>query len=248
MAPTQISIGLVEPVALFRDALAGFIESQPGLRVEFAVASNDDLKGLASPQVDVLLVGASLVRTTFSPRDFIESWQAHAPGSRIILLTDCTSRQAITAFLRNGLRGYLIRASLTMLELIEAIYAVHEGSIKLCHETRQILFQPSPNQAHFTPKEIEIIRALPRLRDVKRTVLAQELRISPANLNNYISEIAQKLGVFGVDGIVERSYEVGILGAVDLSDRSGNPPPTVRLLGDPFADAPTDAEPQILTA
>lgn len=232
MASTQIAVGLVEPIALFRDALAGFIESQPGLRVEFAVAADSEVAAIAPSGLDVLLVGASLVRTTFSPRDFVEAWQTLLPESRVVLMTDCCSRQAITAFLRNGLRGYLIRANLTMLDLIEAIYAVHDGSIKLCHETRQILFNPSPVQIHMTGKELEVIRALPRLRHLKRTVLARELQISPANLNNYISEIAQKLEVYGVDGIIERSYELGLLGAIEQSARIFYTPAAVRFVDD----------------
>jgi hypothetical protein len=39
--------------------------------------------------------------------------------------------------------------------------------------------------------------------------------MSPANLNNYISEIAQKLDVFGVDGIIDRAFELGLLSVVE---------------------------------
>ena len=39
--------------------------------------------------------------------------------------------------------------------------------------------------------------------------------MSPANLNNYISEIAHKLGVYGADGIIDRAFELGLLAVVD---------------------------------
>lgn len=219
MASAQTTVGLVEPVALFRDAIAGFIDSQPGLRVEFAIASQCELQSVCAPRVDVLLLGASLLRTTFSPQAILDEWQSLLPDGRIILMTDCCARQAMTTFLRCGLRGYLIRAHLGMLDLIEAIHAVADGSIKLCHHTRQILFAPEPDNVSLTKRELEVVCALPQLRDKKRAIVARELGMSPANLNNYISEIAHKLGVYGADGIIDRAFELGLLAVVEEKER-----------------------------
>lgn len=215
MAWAQTTVGVVEPVALFRDAIAGFIDSQPGLQVDFAVASDCGMKDACVSPPDVLLIGAALTRTTFSPQAMLEQWQSLLPGSHIILMTDCQARKAITSFLRCGLRGYLIRAGLTMPELIEAIHTVAGDSIKLCHQTRQILFSPEPCNVNLTRRELEVIWALPQFRTKKRVIVAEELGMSPANLNNYISEIAQKLDVFGVDGIIDRAFELGLLSVVE---------------------------------
>jgi DNA-binding NarL/FixJ family response regulator len=220
MALAQTTVGVVEPVALFRDAIAGFIDSQPGLRVEFAVASERELVSACAPSTDVLLLGAALTRTTFSPQDMLEQWQTLLPGNNIILMTDCQARKAITAFLRCGLRGYVIREGLTMPELIEAIHVVADGSIKLCHQARQILFGPELCNVNLTHRELEVIWALPRLRTTKRVIVARELGMSPANLNNYISEIAQKLDVFGADGIIDRAFELGILAVIDKKENT----------------------------
>lgn len=219
MALAQTTVGIVEPVALFRDAIAGYIDSQPGLQVEFAVASERELIDACVPSAEVLLIGAALTRTTFSPQDMLGQWQTLLPGSHMVLLTDCQARKAITSFLRCGLRGYLIRAGLTMPELIEAIHVVAGGGLKLCHQTRQILFAPAPCIANLTRRELEVIWALPQLRTTKRTVVARELGMSPANLNNYISEIAQKLDVFGAEGIIDRAFELGLLSVVDKVDK-----------------------------
>lgn len=218
MALAQTTVGVVEPVALFRDAIAGYIDSQPGLQVEFAVASERELISTCAPSTEVLLLGAALTRTTFSPQDMIDQWQALLPGSHTILMTDCHARKAITSFLRCGLRGYLIRDGLTMPELIEAIHVVAGGSIKLCHQTRQILFSPEPCNVNLTRRELEVVWALPQLRTKKRVIVARELGMSPANLNNYISEIAQKLDVFGVDGIIDRAFELGLLSVVEKKE------------------------------
>jgi hypothetical protein len=49
-------------------------------------------------------------------------------------------------------------------------------------------------------------------------MVARDLGMSPANLNNYISEIAQKLDVFGADGIIDRAFELGILAVIDKKE------------------------------
>jgi hypothetical protein len=55
-------------------------------------------------------------------------------------------------------------------------------------------------------------------------MVARELGMSPANLNNYISEIAQKLDVFGADGIIDRAFELGLLAVVDKRETTQESP------------------------
>lgn len=211
MVVSQISVALIEPVDLYRDLMVTCIDDQPSLKVEFAVRALAECDTATCSRVDVVVASLYLAHSLVVPSAILSELQSYFPDTRIIVISDCRARRAITAFLRCGARGYLIRNSMRSVELLQAVHVVAEGSLILSSESREIVLAPEPEVITFRPRELDIIRILPEFKHRPRVEIARELRMSLANLNNRISNIAIKLNATGIQGIVDRCFELGVI-------------------------------------
>lgn len=239
MATTPTVIGLVEPIRALRDIIIEHtVHYETGCTISFAVSHQHDLRGLSAPDVNVLVVGISLRHTTFFPPAWLAFWAEVAPNARPLVVTDCDTRRAIASFLRSGARGYFVREHYSKFELFRGISEVAEGRIALSSYAAQLMFgeePPTPLQA----REMQVLQALPLKKKMwTRKEIAELIRMSPRNLDNYISDIGRKLNV-SPDFIVEHSLTHGLISAVDDPRVALTEPPTIDEPSHPTAPAPS---------
>jgi DNA-binding NarL/FixJ family response regulator len=215
MTTSPIVIGLVEPIRALRDIfIEHSVHFDTGCTISFAVSDALELRGVEAHDVNVLVVDVSLKHTTFFPPAWIAYWMQIAPHASPLVITDCQTKRAMSSFLRSGARGYFIREHYSKFELFRGIAEVAAGRIALGSMSTQIMLgedAPLP----LLPRERQVLQALP-LRKVmwNRKQIAELVGMSYRNLDNYISDIGQKLAI-SPDHIVDFALTHGLISAVD---------------------------------
>ena len=129
------------------------------------------------------------------------------PGSRFIVLTVHCGDDDIRRALDAGARAYLIKTA-SGPELIETVRAVHAG---LHHLSREVAVRMTeyPVAAHLTPREMDVLKLLPR--GLSNKEIAARLDVSETTAKWFVKNILQKLGVSDRTAAVTAALERGIL-------------------------------------
>ncbi|MGA2823989.1 MAG: response regulator transcription factor [Bacteroidales bacterium] len=192
----QISVGIVEDHAAFRQSLVFLISSFSEYKVEWAFASAEE--ALKNPTVtDVLLLDINL--PNLSGIDAIPLFNERFPGQKIMMLTIQEDEDSILKAIRNGADGYILKKT-SPPKILEAIQQVYEGGAALTPMVaKQILklFKPvkvtGDTQFDLTPRENEILNLI--VQGIANSAIADKLFISLQTVRNHIKKIYEKLQV-----------------------------------------------------
>jgi DNA-binding NarL/FixJ family response regulator len=208
-----IRLGLVEPCALSRDLMACAFSFQPDLEVQFAGSGIHELPGdMRMHDVDVLVLTLSFHGRLEPPATLLAPYRSVYPHARTVVLSDTRVYTTISALLRWGIDGYLIWDTIRLVELIDAVRTVAEGSLVLCPTAREILYRDGFNGPRLSAKELEVVRALAAARDYSRKEAAAMINVGYKTFNVHVRNILAKLGTYGGGpAIVERCRELGLI-------------------------------------
>jgi two-component system NarL family response regulator len=118
------------------------------------------------------------------------------PAARILVLTSFGEREKVTAALRGGALGYLLKDS-SADDLFAAIRTVCGGNLFLPQQlAADLLVQPpapAPTGGQLTERELDVLRLLVQGRS--NPEIAQALYISATTVRSHVTNILTKLNV-----------------------------------------------------
>jgi len=176
---------------------------------EDAVSAFDKIPEL-SP--DIVLMDLSLHISAISTVEATAKLKADFPSAQVIILTADDSIESIMSALKAGASGYLLQ-TVSILELQEAIYAVHEGGSVLTPSVAQkvlaVMSHPVVKLLTATEREIEILELL-ALGSTNKSI-AKHLSLSVRTVEAHVHKIFQKFGVASRTEAVMAAIRAGLI-------------------------------------
>jgi DNA-binding NarL/FixJ family response regulator len=212
----------------FRAGIVTLLRSLPGTEVVGEAATGEEAVVRAVRDgADVVLMdlsmpgGGGLAATERLTRD--------APHIAVLVLTMSGEDASVTAALRAGARGYLVKGA-SRAEVERALRTVAEGGVVLgasvAHRVASLVggpqVAPSPQLADLSLREREVLDLMARGMD--NGEIARRLVLSPKTVRNVVSSIFGKLHTSDRVQVVLRAREAG-LGGDSRSTRPGTIPP-----------------------
>jgi DNA-binding NarL/FixJ family response regulator len=206
MATRRIRVMIVDDHELVRAGVSAILAGQPDVTVVAEASSaSEAIRLFRTEQPDV-----TLLDLTMPDMNGVEAMRAirdEFPDSRFIVLTVHCGDDDIRRALDAGAKAYLLKTAPGP-ELIETVRAVHAG---LRHLSREVADRMAeyPVAAHLTPRELEVLKLLPR--GLSNKEIAARLDVSETTAKWFIKNILQKLGVNDRTAAVTTALERGIL-------------------------------------
>lgn len=201
------SFGIIEPNYFLRTTFTEFLSSFAKVDILFSSPEIKELKenslsALFCPP-DVLLFGSDLSTMEIIYSD-LQYLKAKMPGTKVLLMTSCTSPAMAANFLRAGADGHMVRPSRVkdlssrVKELIDAIEAVQNQGGYLCGQSvmmvRQYLSTSSQSlEKQLTLREQEIVAHVKTGNSSKQ--IAALLHVSLPTVNFHLQNVYKKLDV-----------------------------------------------------
>jgi DNA-binding NarL/FixJ family response regulator len=196
----EISVAVVDDQRLFRESIAGMLESEELLRV-VGTGSNGveavELVRQMRPQV-------VLMDIRMPEMDGIEATRqikAEFPETRVILLATFVKDEYALDGLEAGANGFILKDS-SLAGLVAAIRAVYSGeqviASSITHRMVQMLGHQTSEKSQradgLTEREVEMLRLIAKGMLAKE--IARALSVSEKTVRNHLSSIYHKLDIY----------------------------------------------------
>lgn len=206
---------LVDDHRIVREGLRALLEKRPGMTI---IAETGDGRSAIQlscqfhPDVVIMDVGLPDLNGIDATREIL----SQVPGVRIIALSMHSDRRFVTAMLKAGALGYLLKDS-AFKELREAIQAVMKNQIYLSPVIAQTIIK---DYTHFSPKleisafsiltgrEREVVQLLAEGRSTKE--IASSLHISIKTVETHRQRIMEKLGLHSLAELTKYAVREGL--------------------------------------
>jgi DNA-binding NarL/FixJ family response regulator len=198
-AHPKARILVVDDHAIFREGVTLLLHRDPQIHVIAEAANAQDAVALAAKeQPDIILLDVDLAG--FDALDIIESLQAAAPQTRIVLLTGVRGAELQTRALKLGARGFVSKEQSAEV-LLKAVRKVREGELWFDRGTVDTavtrLLRGDPDDGavatSFTRREFEIVRLIGD--GMKNDEIAERLGVSEKTIRNHLTIIFEKAGI-----------------------------------------------------
>ncbi len=206
------------------------VSNQPiflfGLQVQLEVldpqiniigVSDDATKAMVSiaeVSPDIVLMDLNLHVSAFTSIEATSKLKNEIPAAQVIILTADDTVDSIMNALKAGASGYLLK-TVTIVELQEAIYAVHKGGSVLTPAVAQkvlsVMSHPVVKLLTATDREIEILELL-AFGSTNKSI-ARELSLSVRTVEAHVHKIFQKFGVASRTEAVMAAIRAGLISA-----------------------------------
>jgi DNA-binding NarL/FixJ family response regulator len=237
----MIRVLVVDDHALVRDGLRVLLDNEADIEICGEAADGESaVERVARLRPDVVLMDISMpgVGGLEATRTIV----AHAPGTRVLILTTFESEERIFESLRSGASGFLVKDS-DAAELRRAVRLIASGDALLSpRATGQLIqdFATRPENRRADPSELEWLTD--REREVMALVaagltndeIASRLVISAATAKTHVSRAMRKLHCHDRAQLVVLAYETGlVVPAGRFTDASTGrlQPPAARFAG-----------------
>lgn len=197
-----MKILLVDDHVLFREGLAGLINSQPDLAVVGAAeTAADAINKACTLKPDIILMDFGLPDGT--GLDASRAILNTNPEAKIIFLTMHEDDDRLFEALRCGAKGYLLKNT-SVNELLSFIRGVEKGEAAITRSTASRLLDhfaqsaPTPSAPTaeldvLTSRELEVLQELNT--GATNREIAERLVISERTVKNHVSNILSKLNL-----------------------------------------------------
>ncbi|MEA5604128.1 response regulator transcription factor [Nostoc sp. UHCC 0252] len=199
----MIKVLLVDDQGLIRQGLRALLELESDLEIVGEAENGEqaiDCVAEFQPDVVLLDIRMPIMDGVAATREI----QKRFPKTKILVLTTFDDDEYVSAALRNGAMGYLLKDTPSE-ELAVAIRAVYKGYTQLGPGiVRKLLTQFSnaiPTQSppvpssltELTPREKEVLRLIAT--GASNREIAQELYISEGTVKNHVTNILNRLNL-----------------------------------------------------
>lgn len=210
----SVRVVIVDDHPLFRDGLRGALASMPGIEVVGEAGDGDaavEVVERLSPDVvlmDLQLPGRDGVAATRAVR-------SSRPATAVLVLTMLDGDEAITAALRAGASGYLLKGA-DRAEIERAVTSVAAGGmvvgagIAVRVRTWFATGAAAPSVAfpQLTQREQQVLDLVAR--GLTNSAIARRLMISDKTVRNHVSAVFAKLGVNDRAAAVAAARDAGL--------------------------------------
>lgn len=203
-----IRVLLADDHTLFREGVASLLERVPDIAIAGEASTGDDAVRLVGELLpDVVLMDLQMPELD-GPAAITRIRAAH-PDVRILVLTTYDTDADITAALRAGATGYLLK-DCERDQLFNAIRAAADGEAMLSPAvaTRVRRMRADPRDP-LSAREIEVLTAVASGRSNKD--VARELHVSEATVKTHLLHIFTKLDVSDRTAAVTTALTRGII-------------------------------------
>ena len=189
-----IRILIADDHTMVRKGIRTLLLTEPGLEVVGEAADGVEAAALYRTLLpDVLLLDLQMPR--WNGLEVIVDLKRDFPDVRILVLTSSSDEEAVYTAVQSGAMGYLVKDS-TPEELVQAIYAVHNGrpflQPSVAFKFMQAMKRPSATlEEPLTEREHDILRHVAR--GLSNQEIADTLTISERTVRTHISHILDKL-------------------------------------------------------
>lgn len=190
----SVRVLVVDDQQLVRDGIASLLGLQPGVIVVGTAADGREAVARAvelRPDVvlmDVRMPGLDGVRA-------VAMLAERAPSCRTVMLTTFDDKHYVTAALRAGAVGYLLK-DLPAAELAQAVRLAHAGVAQFdAGVARHLAAATPPGTAHeaLTAREVDVLRLVAG--GSTNREIARRLHLSEGTVKNHLSRILGRLGL-----------------------------------------------------
>jgi DNA-binding NarL/FixJ family response regulator len=215
----KIRVLLADDHAIVRSGLRAVIDAMPDAQViaeagyghealAFARELRPDvaLLDIAMPQLNGIEAAARIVQ--------------ECPGTRVVMLSMHTTRQYVTAAIRAGAIGYVVKEA-AVTELAEALRAAARGvtylspvvSSHLLHELRGPTVDTGTGQSAawhaLSARQREVLQLIAEGSSTR--AIAEKLHISPKTVETHRAELMRRLDIFDVAGLTRYALREGLI-------------------------------------
>ncbi|WP_414545713.1 response regulator [Nostoc sp. CCY0012] len=199
----MIKVLLVDDQNLIRQGLKALLELEPDLEIIGEAENGEqavDLSTQLQPDVVLMDIRMPIMDGVAATRAI----QKSCPEIKILVLTTFDDDEYVTAALKNGAMGYLLKDTPSE-ELAVAIRAVYKGYTQLgpgiikklvtqfSPVTPTQLHPVPPSLAELTPREKEVLQLIATGANNKE--IAQQLYISEGTVKNHVTNILNRLNL-----------------------------------------------------
>lgn len=190
-------LGIVHASRVTRDSTVAMLTEQPGMRVVRAYGHVTDV--LAEPIAEAHILLYDLATARQDGPSQLMSLHAQLPQARILMFNVMDDDQAIIECVRVGASGCVLQDA-TLDDLVTAIRSVARGTPHSSPRVITSLFsyvaslQAGEDRlppSNLTPREEQILQLLAG--GLSNKEIAQQLRLQPQTVKNYVHLILQKL-------------------------------------------------------
>ncbi|GII57808.1 DNA-binding response regulator [Planotetraspora thailandica] len=225
MEEVNIRVAVADDHTLFRDGLRALFDSVPDMTLVGTAATGDEaieLAVIARPSVllmDIRMPGMNGLAATRRVR-------ALAPEVAVVMLTMVDDDESVSAALREGACGYVLKDA-DQEEMLRVVRAAARGELlfgaSVAQHARQLLEAASRSQQPPFPQLSERERAVLDLlaAGYETARIAQTLHLSTKTVRNYLTVIPRRLGV------PDRAAAVGLARQAGLGRGRNRPAPPI---------------------
>jgi len=210
----NINVMIADDHAIVRDGLRYLLEAQGDIKVVGEAANGREaLKKVNELKPDIVIM--DIVMAELNGIEATEQICKYHPHTRVIMLSMRSSTEPILRSLKAGASGYLLKEAAGR-ELVNAIYAVHEGKRYLSSKVSDQMVGAYLNREEGLTDPLSTLSQ--REREVLQLVvegktsaeIANMLFLSIKTVKTYRSRLMAKLGIKDIPSLIKFAIQHGI--------------------------------------
>ena len=202
-----------------RQGLRGFLELDPTLEVVGEASNGEEAVKMAKVlRPDVVLM--DLLMPVMDGIEATREIRREVPEVEVVALTSVLEDASVTAAIRAGAIGYLLKTT-DADELCDAIRSAASGQVRLVPEAAARLMREvraPENPEALTERETEVLRLIAR--GLANREIAGELSIDEATVKSHVHHILSKLNVRSRTQAALYAVRVGLLTFEEIGEES----------------------------
>jgi NarL family two-component system response regulator LiaR len=209
-----IRVLVAEDHAVVREGLCSLLTARYGVQVVGEAADGlEAVEKAQSLQPDVILMDLAMPRMT--GLEAILKIREKNPNARILVLTSSSEDAKVSAALKAGAMGYLLKDS-GVDDLAHAIQSVHRGNLSLPRELAQKAMagllgakgDAAPAE-ELTRRELDVLRCLAQ--GMSNAEIAEALSVSVPTVHSHVHNLLGKLNLTSRTQAALYAVEIGLV-------------------------------------